>query len=74
MEHILIDVGGIVQLIITLFLLPLWISLCFSIPYIIGKGINRVLLKGEAFSRLRLLFAYIGGIGFFALFVFLLVY
>ena len=69
MEHLLIGAGGIVQLIITLALLPFWIGLCFFVPYMIGKGINRLLLKCRSFSRSNLFFAWIGGIGFFALFV-----
>ena len=72
MEYILGGAGGVVQVIITLFLLLLWIGLCFFVPYMIGKSINRVLLEAKSFPRLSLLFAYVGGIGFFALFILVL--
>ena len=69
MEQMTVGTGGIVQLAATVVLLPLWIGLSFFIPYIFGKGINRLLLSGRSFKNSSLFFAFIGGIGFFALFV-----
>lgn len=61
--------GEIVQLAETVVLLPLWIGFSFFIPYLLGKGINWLLLSGRSFKNSSLFFAFIGGIGFFALFV-----
>jgi len=73
MEQLLIGATGIVQLIITLFLLPLWIGLCFFIPYMLGRGANRLFLANRSFERPRLVFTAIGGAGFSVLFVFILI-
>jgi hypothetical protein len=65
--------GEIIQLATTLVLLPLWIGLSFFIPYVLGKGINRLLLSGKSFRNSSSFFAFIGGMGFFTLFVLVLV-
>ncbi|MCK5187010.1 MAG: hypothetical protein KAR43_07710 [Deltaproteobacteria bacterium] len=72
MENITAGTGGIIQLAATLVLLPLWIGLSFFIPYVLGKGINGLFLSGRSFKNSSLFFAFIGGIGFFALFVLVL--
>lgn len=69
MENMTAGTGGIAQLAETFVLLPLWIGLSFFIPYVLGKGINRLLLSGRSFKNSSLFFAFIGGIGFFTLFV-----
>ncbi|MCK5513927.1 MAG: hypothetical protein KAJ00_05475 [Deltaproteobacteria bacterium] len=69
MENITAGTGGIIQLAATLVLLPLWIGLSFFIPYVLGKGINGLLLSGRSLTNSSLFFAFVGGIGFFALFV-----
>ncbi len=73
MGNITVGAGEIVQLAITLVLLPLWIGLSFFIPYALGKGINRLLLSGKSFRNSSSFFAFIGGVGFFTLFVLVLV-
>ena len=54
----------IVSLVITIFLVPLWIGLCFFIPYLIGEGLNKLCLKGRSFPRPTKFFFYIAGISF----------
>lgn len=68
MEEVIPGTGSVVQLVTTFTLLPIWIGLSFFIPYFLGKGINRLLLRGKSFKNSSLFFAFIGGVGFFALF------
>ena len=72
MENITAGTGGIIQLAATLVLLPLWIGLSFFIPYVLGKGINGLLLSGRSFKNSSLFFSFVRGIGFFSLFVLVL--
>jgi len=69
MGNVTSGTGGIIQLATILVLLPLWIVLSFFVPYVLGKGINRLLLSGRSFKNFSLFFTFIGGVGFFALFV-----
>jgi len=62
----------LVELVITLLVLPLFICLSFLIPYGAGKGLNSLLLAGKSFNSSYLLCAFIGGMGFFALVVMVL--
>ena len=73
MENIVAGTGGIVHLATTLVLLPLWIGLSFFIPYVLGKSINKLLLSGRSFKNSSLFFAFTSGVGFFALFVLIMV-
>ena len=61
MGNITVGAGEIVQLAITLVLLPLWIGLSFFIPYALGKGINRLLLSGRSFRNSSSFFAFAVG-------------
>ena len=57
----------IIELIITLLLLPFLVYLSFLISYGLGKGLNYLLLNGRSFPLSYLLFAVIGFTGFFSL-------
>ena len=65
-ENLLIGGEGIIGFIVTSILLPLWIALCFFIPHVIGKGVNRFILGGGYYSRLQTLFSWLAGLSFFA--------
>lgn len=64
--------ASLIELVITLLILPLLICLSFLIPYGMGKGFNSVFLAGKSFNISYLLCAFIGGMGFFALTVMIL--
>ena len=59
--------AALIELIITLLVLPLLICLSFLIPYGVGKGLNSLFLAGKSFNSPYLLSTFIGGMGFFAL-------
>jgi hypothetical protein len=59
--------AALIELVITLLVLPLLIYLSFLIPYGLGKGLNNLLLAGKSFNSSYLLCAFIGGMGFFSL-------
>jgi len=61
--------AALIELVITVLVLPLLICLSFLIPYGVGKGLNSLLLAGKSFNSAYLLCAFIGGTGFFALVV-----
>lgn len=63
---------ALIELVITLLVLPLVICLSFLIPYGMGKGFNSVLMAGKSFNISYLLCAFIGGMGFFSLAVMVL--
>jgi len=62
----------LIELVITLLVLPLFICLSFLIPYGAGKGLNSLLLAGKSFNSSYLLCTFIGGMGFFALIIMVL--
>jgi hypothetical protein len=64
--------AALIELVITLLVLPLLICLSFLIPYGMGKGLNRLLLAGKSFNVSYLLCTFIGGMGFFSLAVMVL--
>ena len=64
--------AALIELVITLLVLPLLICLSFLIPYGLGKGFNSVLMAGKSFNISYLLCAFIGGMGFFSLAVMVL--
>ena len=59
--------AALIELVITLLVLPFLICLSFIIPYGVGKGLNNLLLAGKSFDSFYLLCAFIGGMGFFTL-------
>ena len=67
MSTLFTGTGYIVELIITLLLLPFLVYLTFLIAYGLGKGLNYLLLQGRSFYSSYLLFSFIGWAGFFAL-------
>ena len=58
--------AALIELLITLLVLPLFIYLSFFIPYGLGKGLNNIVMAGKSFKSSYLLCAFIGGMGFFA--------
>ena len=72
MDTLFTGTAALIELVITLLILPLLICLSFLIPYGVGKGLNSLLLAGKSFISSYLLCAFISGMGFFALVVMVL--
>ena len=52
-------VGGLIQLLLFHPLFALWIAIFFGIPYLIGLGLNRFVLKGRSLWRSNFMFMWI---------------
>ena len=67
MSTLFTGTGYIIELVVTILLLPLLVYLTFIISYGLGKGLNHLFLRGRSLHISYLLFLFIGCSGFFAL-------
>jgi len=65
------SVGGIFQVILSAFLLPLWIAFTFGVPILIGRGLSKLVFGGRSFQRYYSVFQNIGDGGCAILFFYL---
>jgi hypothetical protein len=67
MSTLFTGTGYIIELVITILLLPLLIYLTYLISYGLGRGLNHLFLHGRSSYTSYLLFFFIGCTGFFLL-------
>lgn len=68
----MVEIEPILRLVTTLVILPVWIGLCFVLPYIAGRAFNGLLLRGKSFKGISLFLSFIAGINFLFIFIFIL--